>query len=459
LFEEAKPSTPRLAWDVVVASTIGLSIRSYLVDAQTGEILLSLEEIMGVRERNVWDAEGKTINPCTEGFDCPIYKVVDYGAIFYFSKQVMNENGLINGANPDEDANRVWQHAGVVYDFYFNNFNRDSYNGEGGAINLYVNIGECNVSGWIPTIFHKAIFCDGVSSLDTVAHEFTHGIWTSRGIRGFNVGEAAALNESFSDIFAAFIDNIDPWQISADDPTPDLPAKIVYRDIANPASKNYEQYKDGDAYLNSTIHSYAVYLLSEGTPKDKPIDGIEVIGIGRSKAQFIFYDVMTNRLIYRANFSEARKAAVASCKKLVGKHGIASADCDQVMNAYAAVGIGEPAEQPSSPPISLPELPVDWLDTWRESLRQYVDGLLGDWSPLKLLDEIQAEIDRIRNNYWVKLLECIKNSDQACIDKYWADLLNAILELFMRELYNFCSSFFILPVAALIAVSKRKLRR
>jgi hypothetical protein len=220
----------------------------------------------------------------------------------------------------------------------------------------------------------------------------------------------------------------------------------------------YSQFnKDGDPHWNSTINTYAAYLLSEGTADGQPVNGVTVTGIGRFKAQYIYYNVMTQRLKIWVNFSETRKAALAACNKLAGSHGITPADCRQVMNAYAAVGIGEPAPQPSAPDLSILQPLLTLLDRARQGLRLRVDEALGKWSPLKAVERVRAEIERIRNNYWVQLLECMKNSDQACVDRYAADLVNAVLEMVVTTLCNFCASLWILP-PLVVAIRRRRKR-
>jgi bacillolysin len=463
LFGESSTTIPKLAWDVIVGSTVDIRIVSYLVDAQMGTILLSLEEVIGLQERNIWDAQSYVINPKDNLFW--VWSLSDS------SKQVMNEDGAINQSNPDDDAERAWVHAGTVYDYYYDHFHRDSFDGKGGAMELYINLGNSNNAFWSP-LFQKGFFADGVTSLDVIAHELTHGVWHSRRIRMFYKGEAAALTESYGDIFAAFIDDIDPWRITADDPTHTNPAKKLFRDISKPAKTNYSQYdKNGDHYRNSMIHSYAVYLLSEGSANAQLPNQIEVRGIGRAKAQYIFYDVMTNRLIVGVNFKNARKVTIAACKELIGLHGITPSDCDQVINAYAAIGIGEAATEPSPPLLTIPQN----LDpyTWLRGLRQSVNDFLGPWSPTVLWEPFQHRIDELRNNEWVQLLQCFAESDQQCINQFAAELMLGILNLVWAVLLaiilwildllyqqliamqNTCATLFILPILGFLLHARR----
>lgn len=182
--DETISSSPRLAWEVVIP-VADYGVRSYLVDAQTGDILESFDELISALDRRVWDAQRKP-NLKDELW------IID---LLYYSKSIMDEKGPIGSHQPIDDARRAWEHTGIVYKYYYDHFGRDSIDGKGGTIDLYVNIGNCRNSYW-SLLFGKAIFCDGYTSQDIVSHELTHGIY-ARGMRGYYKYQAAALTKSF----------------------------------------------------------------------------------------------------------------------------------------------------------------------------------------------------------------------------------------------------------------------
>ena len=67
-----------------------------------------------------------------------------------------------------------------------------------------------------------------VTALDVVAHEFTHGVTHHTSDLNYK-HEAGGLNEAFSDIFAAFVDNADT-QIGEDVVTPKTPGGLPEKD-------------------------------------------------------------------------------------------------------------------------------------------------------------------------------------------------------------------------------------
>jgi hypothetical protein len=164
-----------------------------------------------------------------------------------------------------------------------------------------------------------------------------------------------------------------------------------------------------------------------------------------------------------AGFKDAAYNTLSKCDEFytMEKYGVTVQDCEEMRWVFAGTGLVAPMSPIPSTLISqLPEMPnlTDLLKGYREQLRQAVNDLLGDWSPLKLWAQIQAEIDKIRNNYWVRLAECISKSDQACINRYAMDLVNAVYEAIVNALCSFCSGLFIIPTALFVALKQRRMR-
>lgn len=197
------------------------------------------------------------------------------------------------------------------------------------------------------------------SPIDVLAHEFQH-IITSDFVKLENNiwhPQASALSEAFSDLFAAVMDyKGQPWQITA--------GEYVIRDIKNPSNglsddkspnhmdnflapkkqnQKHPDYHYGLGHHNSTIVSHAFYLLSEGGsgPGKNPI---QVQGIGIDNTYKIaFYSLA--RMNDNANFLQARNAMVNTCNGLASQGVLSFIDCNEVKNAFAAVGIGEPGRK------------------------------------------------------------------------------------------------------------------
>lgn len=457
---------PTLSWLVLAGSEAGGDLSIFIVNAKTGNMLDRISlfvEIGGQPKIEVRDAQGKTLE-----------NTVLFG--WKDSKLIMDENGWVSGATHDPTAEFIQQNAHRVYGYYWNAFHRDSYDNKGMRIKVFYDIDDCwprwlkdaQLIGLPISLPVNSIFMcqDWAENIDAMAHEFTHGV-IAHSSNLVNGGESSALNEAYADIFAALIDDKDPWKNTwdvagtmirrrLDEPKavdPDFP--VVYADLFIPKQGEGCPTEMDDPpcpHTNSTIWSHAFYLLAVGDMGIHP----NLPGIDLDKLEFIYYETMIN-LPSGAGFKDAARNTLSRCISFSANQslGITDSDCEAMQAIFVNTGLVEPPIPPILPTVpelptlpTLPELPnfTELINNLREELRNLVDDLLGDWSPIKLWEPIQAEIDRIRNNYWVKLLECIKNSDQACIDRYWADFINAVFEMIMNTICNFCSSLFILPV-------------
>lgn len=467
----------RLSWFVTVGSETKGELWLYIIDAQNGTILTRNDLILragGLLDLEIWE----------KGTGSIIYTLV------------MDEAGSRQNNSPSEYSENAFDHAWEIYRYYYDNFNRDSYDNKGSKLVLRVNLGNCTDTAYFspsqpinlqlkPHIY----FCrDFTIPRDTMAHEFTHAVIGYTAKLGSS-GEARELNEGIADIFAAFSSTDgSPWQLNwprgngllrdmaspQQGFNPDYPThydeRYCDRTDASCIKKcpekmgEYEEQYTDCGHVNSLVFSHAAYLMS------KEADSVN--GIPRNKLQHLYYYVLNTRQIQtKTNQHQAARAIIDSCNRILGRKELVKGrplpspftkeDCAQISKAFVDVGLKAPdIVPPDIPTIPLPQLPeipnlADLINNLREKLRKAVDELLGDWSPIKLWNQIQEEIEKIRNNYWVKLLECIKNSDQACIDKYATDLINAVFEMVLNTLCNFCSSIFIVP-AAVFAIRRQK---
>ena len=286
-----------------------------------------------------------------------------------YSLNQMNENNIIksyylNDWNADSlriPATIYWAME-KTYDFFLNEFNRNSYDNHGIQINIipwcdYWNEGgvvlTCDNALWSSRrkafVFLKQgqLTHHPVASLDVVGHEYTHGIIEYSSNLNSSV-EARALNESFSDIFGTMVEysiegESGDYLIGEDFWIQD--GKL--RDMENPNSKlhpdtyhgQYWQYSQDTDYshINAGVQNYWFYLLSEGGTgvNDNEIP-YHVTGIGRDKAARIAYRNMTVYLTSVASFSDAKNGAIMSAVDL---YGINSNEVLQTILAWDAVGV------------------------------------------------------------------------------------------------------------------------
>src|SRR5262249_49138743 len=102
----------------------------------------------------------------------------------------------------------AYNHAGTVYNFYKDQFGRDSFNGAGATIKSTVHYSvRLDNALWNGS---QLFYGDGggqkfsslARDLDIVAHEFTHAV-TQYTAKLVYSGESGALNEAWSDIMTA----------------------------------------------------------------------------------------------------------------------------------------------------------------------------------------------------------------------------------------------------------------
>ncbi|MCJ7696011.1 MAG: M4 family metallopeptidase, partial [Anaerolineaceae bacterium] len=173
------------------------------------------------------------------------------------------------GCNGDADAEGIsaYNNAKKLYSFWKNYLNRDSYDDDGSEIEIYIHVG----SNWTNAhyVCDRFEFGDNYSVLDIMGHEFTHAVTDNTSDLVYK-NESGALNESFSDIFGAFLDYGD-WLIGED-----LPGGAI-RSMADPTLySDPDRYNspfkvpagtawdNGGVHVNSGINNHAAYLITEG---------------------------------------------------------------------------------------------------------------------------------------------------------------------------------------------------
>jgi Zn-dependent metalloprotease len=327
----------RLAWRVELLTQV------CFVDAHDGSILLTYDNTQTIRNRETYAAKHCLSLP---------------GTLW------IRESGAMPDQPVDEIAWSAHRHAGTVYDFYHDNFGLDGFDGRGHKMVSTVHSGIYDGSGcnqnnaaFIPML-RQVVYGDGDGArfgpfpraLDVVAHEWQHACtffaitWSDGSPRGLDYrDESGALNESYSDFFGTLVEDKD-WFIGEDCYTPETPHDAL-RDMADPARfgqpDHYSEYVDsGDqnrrVHINSGIMNKCAYLMSVGGTHH----GVTVLGTGKEAAGAIWYRALRHHLHGASRFLEARLAMLQACQELFPGNALRYRT---VQNAFAAVGIGEPA--------------------------------------------------------------------------------------------------------------------
>jgi bacillolysin len=295
----------RLAWLTTVASSDPLGLWRVFVDARTGDVLRLYNDVETAQNRQTYTNANDP--------DCNVEGAPD---CVLPGSLVRSEASPASGDAVVDDPH---SHAAAVYQ-YFSRFGRDSYDGAGHAMRSTVHFGDdYNNAFWCPddcaTAFGsglggQTVYGDGDGSffsplgrdLDVVAHEWTHAVTDSEA-NLISFGQPGALNESYSDVFAAMIDpdtNGNEWLIGEDAWTPGTPGD-AFRNMANPAANgdpaHMSQYfhiidDAGGVHVNNGIPNRAAYLAATHPS----------YGIGRDALEDIYYYALTNCLTQSSDF-------------------------------------------------------------------------------------------------------------------------------------------------------------
>jgi Zn-dependent metalloprotease len=340
------------AWRLTVVHNSEGHAYSYFIDAQTGVVLFRLN--LSPSHAPQKDFHILTANNNGGGFVvCSFFSPTDW----------FDENGQVPGTTPDPEGHKANIFLHQIYNFFHNNKPHwHLWNGHvDTTVRLGLDYGHLPRNAMFTPICNHALFGDNMATLDIVAHEITHGITAAAIPNPFSGGgltyanQPGALNESYSDVFAAMIDDAN-WTIGEGQP-----GGIPFRSMARPPARSTFDpvasvtrvhpdhmnqfhtmtFDDGGVHINSGIPNKVAFLIAAGGTHN----GITVSGIGRAKTASLYFEVLTTPwLTNGANFNEARNMTVwrAQIAATTGKYGFTAADACVVVNAFASVGLGLP---------------------------------------------------------------------------------------------------------------------
>ena len=329
----------RLVWRMDVTATAAQPIRELvLVDALIGKIALHFNQIADAKQRvvcndnNVVDRDNNPNNDCTPAH----YARVEGQA-----------------ATGNADVDLAYDYSGATYDYYLNNFGRDSLNGKGlpliSLVKYCPNASNCPYENAFWNGKQMVYGAGFAAADDVVGHELAHGFteFTSHLIYYYQSG---AINESLSDVFGELIDQTDGmgndsaavrWELGED-----LPASIgVIRDMSDPSqffspdrmtSFDYvgNASDNGGVHSNSAVNNKAAFLMTDGGT----FNAQTITGLGAAKVGAIYYTLEVAFLTSGSDYQDLYEELPAACAALAasGAYGITSQDCAQVLKAVTA---------------------------------------------------------------------------------------------------------------------------
>lgn len=307
-----QPDSAYLVWMVELYDHAIPARNVYVVDAVKGRIIDVLDRLYEGLNRNTYDANNGYILPGT---------------------LARAEN---DGPTGDQDVDQAHDFAGATYNYYFDTFNRDSYDNAGATLTSSAHYGENYQNAfWDGS---QMVYGDGFPVKDVIGHELTHAI-TERTANLEYLWQSGALNESISDIFGAMIDRED-WLMGEDLPASVLGGRDAIRDLADPARFGQPAHvqdwvatcSDNEGvHINSGITNKAYYNIATA--------------IGKQKAEHIFYRLLTQYLSPNSSLEDARSGALQSASDLYGS---GSAEYNAVEAGFLAVGLDGVWNPPSN---------------------------------------------------------------------------------------------------------------
>ncbi len=375
----ARGDTPVLGWDVRVFGQQAdgtPSEKHVIVDATTGAVLDAWDDIhtaaaAGTGNSLYSGTVALTTNSISGGYEL---RDPSRGNIY-----TINLNNATTGGSVFTDADNIWgtgltsstQSAAVdaqygtavTWDYYKNIHGRTGIANNGvGAYNRVHYSRLYNNAFWSDTCFCMT-YGDGdgttftpLVSLDVAGHEMTHGV-TSRTANLTYSRESGGLNEATSDIFGTMVEY---YAANANDLGDYLIGEKIYRagvnglrSMINPSSDGvsadcwYSSVGNLDVHYSSGVANHFYYLLAQGTTAGSPSKTCvagntrvatgngTLTGIGRAKAEKIWYRALTVYMTSSTNFSGARSATIKAANDLYGTGGV---EATAVAAAWTAVG-------------------------------------------------------------------------------------------------------------------------
>ena len=338
------------------------------VDASTGEILDEQNLICTADVPATCNTKYSGAQTFTVDYTGSLYRLretqrglgietynMNNGTSYLASTDFTNSSTSWTATGFDQAATDAHWGAEKTYDYYLSQHNRNSINNNGYKLFSYVHYQTNYANAFWDG--NRMTYGDGNASgslkiftaLDVCAHEITHGLTSNTGAMVYS-NESGALNESYSDIFGAAIENFARptnwnWKIGEDITS----NNNGLRSMANPnaygdpdtyGGTNYYTgaADNGGVHTNSGVNNFWFYLLTSGGSGTNDLsNAYSVTGIGITNAAKIAFRALTVYFTPTTNYATARLLTIQAAKDLFGS---CSNEVIQTTRAWYAVGVG-----------------------------------------------------------------------------------------------------------------------
>jgi Zn-dependent metalloprotease len=378
LVVHAMGKTPRLAWDVRVTGVQadGTPSRAHLIVDATGKKVIDQWDDIHTADDI---GSGKTLYSGTVALHDDLvgttYSLKDATRGGHYVVTMKNgtttetqvssttDNVWGNGATSDAESAAADAAYGqnLTWDYYKNVHGRNGIANDGrGARSRVHYSSKYDNAYWDDTCFCMT-YGDGsggntgfspLVSIDVAGHEMTHGV-TSRTANLAYRAESGGLNEATSDIFGTMVEFYagnanDAGDYLIGEKLSATPLRYMYQPSLDGASADcwYSSAKRLDVHYSSGIANHFYFLLAEGTTAGVPsktcVSGNTRVatgtgtlaGIGRAKAEKIWYRALTVYMTSSTNYAGARTATTSAATDL---YGATSPEVAAVKAAWTAV--------------------------------------------------------------------------------------------------------------------------
>ncbi|CAN5118178.1 M4 family metallopeptidase [soil metagenome] len=265
-------------------------------------------------------------------------------------------------ASPDVTVDEAYDGLGATFALFHEEFGRDSIDGAGLPLLATVHYGKSYDNAYWDG--ERMVFGDGdgevfgrfTASVSVIGHELAHGVTQFSAGLAYE-GQSGALNESFSDVMGALVEQRQKKQTAAEASwligeglfTPAVQGRAL-RSMTAPGTAydddvlgtdpqpadmaHYVQTSDdnGGVHLNSGIPNRAFALVA-----------LELGGFSWQRAGQVWYDTMTGSLPSHADFATFAAATVAAATR---RFGADSGETRAVSAGWVKVGVlkGDPSQ-------------------------------------------------------------------------------------------------------------------
>ncbi|MGX1760162.1 M4 family metallopeptidase [Streptomyces lydicus] len=350
----AASGSPVLAYDTVVKGVKkdGTPSRMHIItDANSGKKIFQYDDIRTGKGESEFsgsvdlgtskEGSGFTLTDADRGG----HKTLNLGnSESGEGKAFTDEDDKWGTGKPDDPQTAaVDAHYGAAetWDYYKKVHGRNGIKGDGKGATSRVHYGK----NYVNAFWDDSCFCmsygDGegdkapLTALDVAAHEMSHGVTAATANLTYS-GESGGLNEGTSDIFGT---SVEFYAKNDKDPGDYLigekiningdgkPLRYMDKPSKDGQSKDFWDSSTGglDPHYSSGVANHFFYLLSEGSgPKeiggvkyDSPTkDDKKVEGIGRDKAEKIWFKALTEYMTSNTDYKAAREATVKAATDL-----------------------------------------------------------------------------------------------------------------------------------------------